>query len=194
MNKLKSPIQPALDQASWATSHLPIRLFGDPILTRTCETVTAAEFDSGQAEKWAQEMIDFLTNYRRHSGAGRGLAANQIGVSKQIVLLLLDSVPRIFVNPELVSSDGEATYPESCISSGALMSGAVVRPWSIVMSYAHAEGSTAEAKFDGLEARVLQHELDHLKGQICPDKYLPGTFKMLSGDPRDILKPIERSK
>jgi peptide deformylase len=87
----RSPIQEALDQAAWLTSQLPIRLAGDPVLNTRCEPVTGDELDSGQARKWAMQMTNFLTAYREHTGTGRGLAANQLGIAKQIVLILLDS-------------------------------------------------------------------------------------------------------
>lgn len=189
MTTHESPIQAALDKAQWLTTSLPIRLFGDPILTAPCQPVTTVEIQSGQAQTWANQLTQFLTDYRVHTGTGRGLALNQIGISKQIVAVLLDSGPQIFVNPQIASPRGLAVFPETCISTGALISGEVERPWAADISFTNLIGEAHTAPPDPLLTRVLLHEIDHLRGKLCSDLYRPGTIRLLSGDPDEILKP-----
>jgi peptide deformylase len=186
---MTSAIQQALDQAQWLTSTLPIRLFGDPVLSTHCGIVTDAELESGEAQHWADQMVEFLQAYRAKTGGGRGLAANQLGIPKQMVLVWLDTGPEIFVNPHLESTDGQGMYPESCISSAGLILGDVVRPWTIKLSYTTLEGKKKTVEPDPIHSRLLLHELDHLKGIVCSDKYEPGTIRLTTGDKDQILKP-----
>jgi peptide deformylase len=184
----RSPIQEALDQAAWLTSQLPIRLAGDPVLNTRCEPVTGDELDSGQARKWAMQMTNFLTAYREHTGTGRGLAANQLGIAKQIVLILLDSGPQIYLNPNIMTSEGEGIYPESCISLASLIAGDVKRPWTVKMEYSDLKGDRQEAALEPLPSRLILHELDHLQGQICSDLFEPGSTRINDGDRDKIMK------
>jgi peptide deformylase len=184
----KSPIKRRLDEAQWLTETLPIRLYGDPILTTPCEPVTNTEIKSGQAQKWADQLISFLQTYREKTGVGRGLAANQIGISKQIILVLLDSGPEIYINPKVTSSEGAGSYPEACISAASLVVGDVIRPWTAKISYTTLDGTAQSISPDNLQTRVLLHEIDHLKGMLCSDKYEPGTIRLATGDPDEILK------
>ncbi len=185
----KSPIQLSLDEAGWLTQNLPIRLFGDPVLTTPCEVVTDKEIESGKVKKWADELIDFLKKYRARTGAGRGLAANQIGISKRLVLIWSNDGPKIYINPEVVSSEGRGTYPESCISSASLIMGEVKRAWTITVDYISVEGKEESLKADPIQSRLLLHEIDHLDGKVCSDKYTPGTIRLTSGDSNEILRP-----
>jgi peptide deformylase len=192
---MKSPIQAALTEAQWATSNLPIRLFGDPVLTRPCEPVSAEEIKSGQSQAWADQLIGFLKTYRDKLGVGRGLAANQLGISKQLVLVWLDSGPEIYLNPRIISTEGEGTYPETCISSASLVIGEVTRPWKAKISYVTLTGDEVTIEPDSIHTRILLHELDHLAGEICFDKYNPKTTRLATGDADEILKPrLHRSR
>jgi peptide deformylase len=185
---MNSPINQALDQAKWLTSTLPIRLFGDPVLSTPCVPVTQSEYES-EARKWADQMIAFLRTYREKTRGGRGLAANQLGIHKQMVLVWLDTGPEIYINPHPIESEGEGVYPESCISSAGLILGDVVRPWTIKLSYTTLERKQKIAEPDPIHSRILLHELDHLQGIVCSDKYEPGTIRLTTGNKDEILKP-----
>jgi peptide deformylase len=187
LTQKSSPIQQALDEAAWLTATLPIRLAGDPALSKRCQPVTGDELDSGQAKKWAEQMIHFLTTYRRHTGVGRGLAANQLGIPKQMILILLDSGPQIFLNPNVMESEGEGVYPESCISYASLISGDVKRPWTVKIEYSDLKGDRQETTMEPLQSRIMLHEIDHLHGQLCSDRYEPGTIRINDGDPDKIV-------
>jgi peptide deformylase len=184
-----SPIEAALEEAHWLTTTLPIRLFGDPILTKPCEPVTATEIDSGKVEDWVNQLIDFLKAFRTKTGMGRGLAANQIGISKQMALVWLDTDPEIYINPEVTSYEGKGVYPESCISSASLILGNVIRPWKATFLYTTRSGEPKTIAPDQIHTRILLHELDHLDGRVCSDLYEPGTISLATGNADQILKP-----
>ena len=183
-----SPLQPALDQAAWLTSTLPIRLFGDPILTTPCQDVTPGELRDGSVKRWTNAMRKFLSSYRNHTGTGRGLAANQLGVSKRIVLAWLDTGPEFFINPTIITTEGRGIYDEACISAASLIIGQVTRPWLATIKYLTPTGSIRDNQFDALTTRILLHEIDHLGGVVCSDLYNPGTIALHSGHPDQILK------
>lgn len=186
---------PALKEAEWLIKNLPIRLLGDPILTEPCKAVTAAEIKRGQARKWADRLIDFLKKYRRKTGTGRGLAANQVGIPKQMILVWLSDGPKIFLNPKVTRTDGKAIYPESCISAASLIIGDVIRSWKIEIEYTDLDGKKNSLKADPIHSRLLLHEIDHLNGQLCSDNYELGTIRLTGGDKNEILKPkIRRLK
>ncbi len=107
------------------------------------------------------------------------LAAVQIGIPKRIVCLkntTLD-VPiedvnynesKILINPEIISRKGKTEYWEACLSCLDNM-GLVVRPYEIVVHYFDVNGGEHEDKFEGFEATVLSHEIDHLDGILHMD-------------------------
>ena len=188
-NSQISSIKSALDGALWLTSSLPIRLFGDPILHKPCDKISDQEIADGLAEEWASELINFMRVYRDKFGFGRGLAANQIGISKRIILVWLDSGPEIYINPEVVTTEGRGVYPESCISSAMLIIGEVTRPWAAKVRYTTLDGQQKVIEPDGAHCRLLLHEIDHLEGAVCSEKYNHGTIKIASGKPEEILSP-----
>ncbi len=177
-----------LDEAKWLIANLPIRLFGDPILNKRCSVVTKKEIQNGQAKKWADELVSFLKQYRQKTGAGRGLAANQIGIPKRMVLVWLDDGPNIYINPKVISSEGKGLYPESCISAASLIMGDVVRPWRASFGYTSLDGQKKSLKADQMHTRLLLHEIDHLNGKICTDKYISGTTRLVGGA-NEVLRP-----
>lgn len=180
---------PALNEAIWLTSTLPIRLFGDAILTSPCAKITDAEFTTGQARDWANQLDGFMQTYRARTGLGRGLAANQIGIAKQLIWVWDGQRPAHYANPRVTSQTGAARYPESCISGATLMIGDVERPWAVTIAYQDLQGRRHTAHYDGLAARLLQHEIDHLNGLICTDQYLPGTMALATDAKTQALTP-----
>lgn len=179
----------ALEEAIWLTQTLPIRLFGDPVLTHKCQPISADEFHSGQAQAWAAQLDEFMQAYREHTGLGRGLAANQIGISKQLIWIWNGHEPHFYANPVISGTLSEAIYPESCISGASLMIGDVKRPWQIEVTYQDLDGQNHSNTYDGLTARLLQHEIDHLRGKLCTDHYQPGSIRLATGGKDQILVP-----
>ena len=120
--------------------------------------------------KLAKDML--ITMY---SAKGIGLAAPQVGVQKRILVIDLnfedpDAPPNVFINPEIISSSASLdTYEEGCLSiPGVYLN--VLRPSSIKLSYRDEMGRLKKMNAEGLMARCIQHEIDHLNGVLFVDK------------------------
>lgn len=135
----------------------------------------------------ADEMVDTLIKYREHTGMGRGLAANQIGYEKRMAVLWVDDSPVVLCNPQVNSSEGRGSYWESCISGGTLLVGEVFRVWMASFRYYDIDGEMHELLADEKQTRVLLHEIDHLNGISCSEKYEPGTMKIVTGGKEEIF-------
>jgi len=110
-----------------------------------------------------------------YSAKGIGLAAPQVGVQKRILVIDLnfedpDATPNVFINPEIISSSASLdTYEEGCLSiPGVYLN--VLRPSSIKLSYRDEMGRPKKMNAEGLMARCIQHEIDHLNGVLFVDK------------------------
>jgi peptide deformylase len=148
---------------------LKLRFIGDPILRRDTEPVL--EFD--------KQLKDFVKNMikKMHHEDGIGLAAPQIGHSKKVLVVDIsgieeDEEPRAFINPKIISTDGETVIEEGCLSIPEVRED-VSRPEIIRLKYTDEEGQEFEEDFDGWMARVLQHEIDHLNGILFVDLISP---------------------
>ncbi len=138
--------------------------FGDPVLKSKASPIS--EFGPelrAEIERMASIMQD---------GMGVGLAATQLGVLRRLLVFQAagDGEPTALVNPEIewVSEEG-AIAEEGCLSLPRV-SVDVERPLHIRVSGRDGEGETVEIEASGLEARVLQHEIDHLDGVLILDR------------------------
>lgn len=183
----KQDLQSSLELFSWTARELPIRFFGDEILQTVCQPIGKDEFGTKTIKKIADELTGTLTKYRKHTGMGRGLAANQIGYDNRIVAVWLDDKPEILCNPETISNEGLGSYWESCISSGALLVGEVHRPWTASFRYFDVNGKLHTLDADEKQTRVLLHEIDHLDGITCNEKYRPKSLRIVAGGKDEIL-------
>lgn len=160
---------------------LPIRKYGDDVLRRPTELVT--EIDE-PVQKLIDDMIDTM-----YAAPGVGLAANQVGVSKRLMVIDLSVGKRagechVFINPEIVQTEGEITEEEGCLSIPDFVE-VVTRPERVKLRYRDRNGETRELWGEGLMARAMCHEIDHLDGTLFVDH--------LRGFKKDrILKKIAR--
>jgi len=139
-----------------------IRVIGDPVLRERALEVTT--FERG-LRKLAKRMIRIM-----HDAPGVGLAAPQIGVLQRLLVYDVDDDPRVLVNPQLdeFSEETEET-DEGCLSvPGVTMP--VSRPVSLRVRALDAAAEPLEFRAEGLEARVIQHEFDHLEGVLIVDR------------------------
>ena len=139
-----------------------IRVIGDPVLRERALEVTT--FERG-LRKLAKRMIRIM-----HDAPGVGLAAPQIGVLQRLLVYDVDDDPRVLVNPQLdeLSEETEET-DEGCLSvPGVTMP--VSRPVSLRVRALDAAAEPLEFRAEGLEARVIQHEFDHLEGVLIVDR------------------------
>lgn len=151
---------------------LPIRKYGDPVLREPAALVE--KFDES-----LQTLIDDMVE-TMYAAPGVGLAANQVGVPLRLMVIDLtvgdepDSV-HVFINPEIVSTEGEITEEEGCLSIPDFVE-IVTRPEKLVVRYLERDGSEREMEAEGLMARAICHEIDHLDGTLFVD-YLRGLKK-----------------
>lgn len=113
----------------------------------------------------ANQMFSFM---RKNNGIG--LAAPQVGMSKRLFVMEIDSVQRACFNPEIIDHSADLTeYPEGCLSFlGDECK--IHRPSAVTVRYQNVQGVWIEEKLDGLAARCFQHELDHLNGITMHDR------------------------
>ena len=141
---------------------LDIRMFGDPVLKTRASPVES--FD-GSLSNLAEDM---LATMREHEGVG--LAANQVGRLKRILVAALEEDEFVHVNP-VVEEGAETTEKEleGCLSIPGIQV-EVERPTAITVSGQDASGSPLKIEASGLLARILQHEIDHLDGVLILDR------------------------
>jgi peptide deformylase len=141
-----------------------IRTFGDPVLKSPASPVT--DFDAG-----LRAEIDRMVEIMR-GAIGVGLAATQLGIMRRLLVFQAgpDAPPTPLVNPEIDwSSEHGATAEEGCLS----LPGVVVdveRPLHVRVRGRDAEGEPMLIEASGLEARVIQHEMDHLDGVLMIER------------------------
>lgn len=142
-------------------AQLPIRIFGDPVLRMRAREVEA--FDD-VLRTLAADMLETL-----RGANGVGLAANQVGVLKRVFVWEHAERNGVFVNPEVVeTSEATELAEEGCLSFPGLFYESE-RPFRARMRGVDAHGETVEETGEGLFARILLHELDHLNGILFID-------------------------
>lgn len=109
----------------------------------------------------AANMVDVML-----ANNGVGLAAPQVGILKRIVIILVNEEPKILVNPEIVfMSDNTCKMEEGCLSfPGQYYE--IERPEKVTIKYRNLSGHPMLETHEGLTARILLHELDHLDGVV----------------------------
>jgi peptide deformylase len=142
-----------------------IRTYGDPVLKSKAAPITDVD---GKLVR----LVDDLFVALDESENGIALAAPQVGIQKQIFVWDLDDERHVIFNPEIVESDGEWVYDEGCLSIPGLYV-ELVRPKTVLMRGIDIDGDVVEREADELEARMYQHELDHLHGVLMFDRMTP---------------------
>ena len=149
---------------------LRIRKYGDPILRQKAKTIEV--FDE-RLRTFAADMIETM-----QAASGIGLAANQVGLFEALCVVDMGLVDegaqtRAFVNPAMVQADKKtAPHEDGCLSIPEVTD-QVERPERIRVTYQDLAGVPQEQEFEGMIARVLQHEIDHLNGIFFVDRLSP---------------------
>ncbi len=141
---------------------LEILTLGNDVLRKKCSSVV--EFD-----KKLEDLIDAMIITMRE-GNGIGLAGPQVGVEQRLfVCQIQDQPPMVFINPEIIgTSEEQIPYEEGCLSIPGIYSD-VIRPEWIKVQAWNLNGRPFNLEADGILARVIQHEMDHLKGVLFID-------------------------
>lgn len=146
---------------------LDILTYPDPELKKISKTV----------DKVDESIINLIDNMfeTMYAAPGIGLAAPQVGELKRIIVLDIgerdggQGAPLAIINPEIVSSAGETTFEEGCLSVPEFTAD-VVRAKEVKIKGMNRKGESIEIDADGLLAIALQHEIDHLDGILFVDK------------------------
>ncbi|RIA09105.1 peptide deformylase [Flavobacteriaceae bacterium MAR_2010_72] len=176
---------------------LPIVAYGDPVLRKEAETITKVY---PKLNELIQDMYETM-----YAASGVGLAAPQIGLP--IRLFLVDATPfsedddltpeeqqqlkgfkRTFINAQILEEDGdEWAFSEGCLSIPDIREDVFRKP-KIKIQYQDEDFITHTESFDGLIARVIQHEYDHIEGILFTDKLSSLKKRLIKGKLANISK------
>jgi peptide deformylase len=183
---------------------LPIVAYGDPVLRKTGNEITK---DYPNLENLIADMFETMYN-----SSGIGLAAPQVG--KAIRLFLVDTKPfvagdrdeddedeftteereqlgsfcKVFINAKIIEEDGEKwAFNEGCLSIPKIREDVLRKP-KLRIQYYDEHFNFFDESFDGLIARVIQHEYDHIEGKLFTDLISPLRRRLLKGKLNDISK------
>lgn len=165
----------------------PIVVYGNPVLKKRGEDLKPGT----DVKKLVEDMFETM-----HAASGIGLAAPQIG--KSIRMFIVDGSPieeedmedfqKVFINPEIIEEFGdEWAFEEGCLSIPNIRED-VSRPEKLVIRYFDENWEEHEEEYDGMKARIIQHEYDHIEGILFTD-HLSGLKKrLLKGKLQNISK------
>lgn len=138
-----------------------IRVDGDECLRKICKEVKTVNL---RTKLLIRDMFDTM-----YEANGVGLAAPQVGVLKRIVVIDTDENPHVLINPQILEVSGEQTGYEGCLSIPG-KSGIVTRPNYVKVKALNENGEEYILEGEGLLARAICHECDHLDGIMYKDK------------------------
>ena len=142
-----------------------IRQYGDPVLRMRANEVEA--FDEELA-RLTERMIGVM-----HDAEGVGLAATQVGILRRLFVFHAEDEDRVIVNPVLTVKGKETEVDEEgCLSLGPIRM-PVERAVEVTLDGFDADGAAVHLELEGMSARVVQHELDHLDGKMIIDRTDP---------------------
>lgn len=151
-----------------------LRYEGDEILRKKSREI---EVIDDRIKELAEDMFDTMHKYD-----GLGLAGVQVGILKRIIVIdLYDDVSKFcLINPEIVEKSKETVELEEGCLSYPNQFGKVVRSEKVKVKALDLNGKKVTLEAEGLLAQALQHEIDHLNGEVFKDKILPGTFEIIT--------------
>ncbi|MEP1035452.1 peptide deformylase [Ekhidna sp.] len=166
----------------------PIVLYGDPVLKKKAKEVT--EGDESVTE-FVESMYETM-----YAAQGVGLAAPQVGESLRV--FVVDTTPmeedeengikQAFINPIMIEEIGEEwAFEEGCLSIPGVRADVNRKP-QIKIEYFDENWELHEETFDGMKARVIQHEYDHIEGKLFTDYLTPFKKRLIKGKLANISK------
>lgn len=179
---------------------LPIYLLGTDVLR---EVTTPVEADSTELQELIDSMIETM-----HAAKGIGLAAPQVGRNERLFLVdvtpmeedfveagvILPAQPMVFLNAEVVDESPDDTeFEEGCLSIPDIHE-VVTRPESLTLRYLDREFNEHEETFDGMLARVIQHEYDHVDGILFIDHLTAFKRRLLKRRLQDIREGLTEAE
>jgi peptide deformylase len=141
-----------------------VRQYGDPVLRMKANEIE--QFDD-ELERLSERMIALM-----HDADGIGLAATQVGVVRRLFVFNHDGEDRVVVNPVLTQGKDTEVDEEGCLSLGPVRM-PVERSVKVTVDGLDVSGEPLHLELEGLSARVVQHETDHLDGRLIIDRTDP---------------------
>jgi peptide deformylase len=145
------------------------------------KTVTEPVSDPAELKALAEDMLETM-----YHAPGIGLAAPQVGVLKRMLVMDCvkdedaESKPMVLINPEIKwSSEEKNVYEEGCLSIPEIYND-IERPAEVEVTWTSLDGQDQSARFDGLWATCVQHEMDHLDGKLFIDYLKPLKRQMIT--------------
>ena len=170
-------------------SLLSLHLLGSPVLRQRSADVQAVDDD---VRRIIDDMLETMDAAR-----GVGLAANQVGLAQRIAVIDAEGHRFVMVNPVIVEAEGRATAEEGCLSIPEIY-GDVTRAERVVLEALDRDGQPFRLEAEGLAARAIQHEIDHLDGILFLDhlglmkrKVLLARWKREHKDDPSYLKEVQ---
>lgn len=163
---------------------MPIKLYGSPVLHEK----------SAPVDEITDELLDLIGGMREslYYHQGVGLAANQVGVARQVFLADGEKGLKAFINPRIIETDGEASSEEGCLSLPEIYVD-ITRAGKVLLEYLDETGEIRRLEVDGLLARVIQHECDHLEGVLISDRAGFLASRMIRGKLNRLRKRVRES-
>lgn len=140
---------------------LSIKKYPNPILRKKALDI---KLITEKIQKIAFDMIETL-----EATNGLGLAGNQVGILKKIIIVQIENKPSIIINPKIIGQEGEEEASEGCLSFPGLFV-PIKRAFNITFKGFNINGDEIKGEVSGLEGRIIQHEIDHLDGILFIDR------------------------
>jgi len=169
---------------------LPIIAYGDPVLKKVGKEI---DQDYPGLEQLIANMFDTM-----YEASGVGLAAPQ--VNESVRLFVIDATPfadedkelegfkKVFINPIIIKEEGsEWVFNEGCLSIPSIREDINRKP-KITIEYYDEEFNLKEEVYEGMAARIIQHEYDHIEGVLFTDRIKPLRKRLLNGKLKNIAK------
>lgn len=167
---------------------MEIVIYPAPILRLKAKPVE--EIDDAVYQR-AQEMLELMYEAR-----GVGLAATQIGWSNRLIVkdvIGQKTDNKVFINPVIVEEKGEIIEEEGCLSFPGVL-GNVIRAEQVVVIAYNLKGEKLEMEAVGLDARVWQHEIDHIDGRLFIDRMSPASRLGVSQRLKELEREYQKQK
>jgi len=139
-----------------------IRTFDDPVLRKTCRMVD-------DVNDRIRNILSDMSDTMYSTANGGGLAANQVGILRRLVVIDVGDGLLKLINPEIISTEGVQIVNEGCLSFPNVW-GKVNRPKKVTVNYLNENGEINCINGEGLLAQCLCHEIDHLNGIVFVNK------------------------
>ncbi|MBB5264469.1 peptide deformylase [Catenibacillus scindens] len=152
-----------------------LRYQGDPILNKKAKVVKEI---TPRVSQLIDDMLDTM-----YEANGVGLAAPQVGILKRIVVIDVGEGPYVFINPEIIATDGEQTGDEGCLSVPGKC-GVVTRPNYVKAKAFDKDMNPFEVEGTELFARAMCHEFDHLDGHLYTE-LVEGPLRDVTYEPEE---------